>query len=85
MFLSMTWQACSIGNLACRLTLADRGRGKGMWRSGVSHWSVGIDWMNEEGRRLVISEEMGSRGMRAAADLKSFVRVHVIGGTYVRS
>jgi len=85
MFLSMAWQVHIMGEVACFLTTLSGGRGNGMCRSGVSHWRVGIDLRNEEGRRLVISEDSGRRGMRVAAELKSFFRVLVIGGTYVRS
>jgi len=85
MFLSMAWQARIMGEVACFLTVLSGGCGNGMCRSGVSHWRVGIDLRNEGGRRLVISEDSGRRGMCVAAELKSFLKVHVIGGTYVRS
>ena len=57
---------------------------KGMCLGGMMRWvsvSPGGRWLI--GRRLVISEEIGSRGIRRAADLYSLCKVVLMGGTYV--
>jgi len=66
------------------VTLESVGRWKGMWRGHGTHWVILTERMCVAGRRMVISDHIGSLGIRIDADLWSLVKVERMGGMYVR-
>jgi len=66
------------------LMLVSFGQGKGMCFGMTTFLLSMMLMMCSAGSHMVISEAIGSLGMRVEADLWSFVRVDVIGGMYVR-